>query len=229
MQINKNPNKLFNENIQNTSKKNTKLPIILGAIAVAIIALVLLFKGPSVDEIVLSQSSIELKTGDSATITYTIAPDNASDVDVTWKSSNESVATVSSSGKITGKADGSCTITATAGGKSDSLTVTVKSGPDFKALYNKYCKSTWAEYGSDGSYLSIDTNPYDWDDDGLAYPEAYTAIKNVASALGMPSSLINDMGETTSLDGKQTETYGDVTVTWKYHPDKGLEVTFKVN
>ena len=218
----------FNANVQKKSKKNIKLPIILGVIAAVVVALVLLLKGPSVDEIVLSKSSVELKVGDSTSVSYTIAPDKASDVDVTWKSSNESVATVNSNGKITGKGDGSCTITVTAGGKSDSLTVTVKSGPDFKALYNKYCKSTWADYGSDGSYLSIDTNPYDWDDDGLAYPEAYTAIKNVVTALGLPNSLINDMGETTSLDGKQSETYGDVTVTWKYHPDKGLEVTFKV-
>lgn len=218
----------FNANVQKKSKKNIKLPIILGVIAAVVVALVLLLKGPSVDEIVLSKSSVELKVGDSTSVSYTIAPDKASDVDVTWKSSNESVATVNGNGKITGKGDGSCTITVTAGGKSDSLTVTVKSGPDFKALYNKYCKSTWADYGSDGSYLSIDTNPYDWDDDGLAYPEAYTAIKNVVAALGLPNSLINDMGETTSLDGKQSETYGDVTVTWKYHPDKGLEVTFKV-
>lgn len=218
----------FNANVQKKGKKSVKLPIILGVIAAVVIALVLLLKGPSVDEIVLSKSSVELKAGDSTSVSYTIAPDKASDVDVTWKSSNESVATVNSNGKITGKGDGSCTITVTAGGKSDSLTVTVKSGPDFKSLYNKYCKSTWADYGSDGSYLSIDTNPYDWDDDGLAYPEAYYAIENVNNALGLPSSLLNEMGETTGADGKQSETFGDITVTWKYHPDKGLEVTYKV-
>lgn len=218
----------FNANVQKKSKKSVKLPIILGVIATVVIALVLLLKGPSVDEIVLSKSSVELKAGDSTSVSYTIAPDKASDVDVTWKSSNESVATVNSNGKITGKGDGSCTITVTAGGKSDSLTVTVKSGPDFKSLYNKYCKSTWADYGSDGSYLSIDTNPYDWDDDGLAYPEAYYAIENVNNALGLPSSLLNEMSETTGADGKQSETFGDITVTWKYHPDKGLEVTYKV-
>lgn len=102
-------------------------------------------------------------------------------------------------------------------------------GPDFKALYNEYCTSTWADVGSDGSYLSIDTNPYDRDDDGLAYPAAYTAIKEINSALGLPDSLISEMGSTTGADGKQSETFDDVgiTVTWKYHPDKGLEVTYK--
>lgn len=102
-------------------------------------------------------------------------------------------------------------------------------GPDFDKLYDEYCTSTWADVGSDGSYLSIDTNPYDNDDDGLAYPAAYTAIKEVNKALGLPDSLISEMGETTGSDGKQSETFEEqgVTVTWKYHPDKGLEVTYK--
>ncbi|MBE6621724.1 MAG: zinc-ribbon domain-containing protein [Ruminococcaceae bacterium] len=102
-------------------------------------------------------------------------------------------------------------------------------GPDFEKLYDEYCTSIWADVGSDGSYLSIDTNPYEKDDDGLAYPAAYTAIKEVNKALGLPESVISEMGETTSADGKQTETFEEqgVTVSWKYHPDKGLEVTYK--
>lgn len=218
----------FNAGVEKKKKKKAVLPIIIGIVAVIAVAAFLLLKGPAVEEIVLAKSTVELKAGDSTSVAYTIAPTKASDAEVTWKSSNESVATVSSSGKITAKGDGSCTITVTAGGKSDSLTVTVKTGPDFKSLYLKYCKSTWASVGTDGSYLSIDTNPYDWDDDGLAYPEAFTAVKNIVSALGMPSSLINDIGETASADGKQTETFGDITVSWKYHPDKGLEISFKV-
>ncbi len=219
----------FNAGIEKKSKKKATVPIIIGVVAAIVVALFLLLKGPSVDEIILSQTSVELKVDDTTSVSYTINPSKASDVKVSWKSSNTSVATVNDNGKITAKGEGSCTITVTAGGKSDSATVTVKDGPDFKALYNQYCKSTWADYGSDGSYLSIDTNPYDWDDDGLAYPEAYTAIKNVNAALGLPSSVLNDMGETTSADGKQSETFGDITVTWKYHPDKGLEVTYKSN
>ena len=102
-------------------------------------------------------------------------------------------------------------------------------GPNFKKLYDEYCQSTWADVGSDGSYLSIDTNPFDEDDNGLAYPAAYRAIKNINDALGLPDSLINDMGSTTSIDGKQSETFDEiqVTVSWRYHPDKGLEVSYK--
>lgn len=100
-------------------------------------------------------------------------------------------------------------------------------GVNFQKLYDEYCVSTWADVGSDGSYLSIDTNPYDRDDDGLAYPAAYQAIKDVNKALGLPDSLISEMGQTTGGDGKQSETFDNITITWKYHPDKGLEVTYK--
>lgn len=102
---------------------------------------------------------------------------------------------------------------------------------NFNKIYTDYCNSTWASVGSDGSYLSIDTNPYDKDDDGIAYPSAYTAIKNVNNELGLPDSLIEDMGHTTGADGKQSQTFEEIgiTVSWRYHPDKGLEVTYKKN
>ena len=102
---------------------------------------------------------------------------------------------------------------------------------NFDKLYNEYCSSTWATLGSDGSYLYIDTNPFDRDDDGLAYPAAYDAIKNVNNALGLPDSLITEMGKTTAMDGRQSQSFDKkgITVAWKYHPDKGLEVTYKKN
>jgi len=99
---------------------------------------------------------------------------------------------------------------------------------NFQKLYDEYCTFTWAEVGEDGSYLFIDTNPYDEDDNGLAYPDAYYAVENINKALGLPSSLIKEMGETTRLDGKQSRTYEDLglEISWTYHPDDGLEVTY---
>lgn len=100
-------------------------------------------------------------------------------------------------------------------------------GPNFKKLYKEYGNPVWADVASDGSYLSIDTNPYDEEDNGAAYYAAYTAIKNINKELGIPDSLLEEMEQTTSSDGKQSEEFKNITVSWKYHPDKGLEVTYK--
>ena len=100
---------------------------------------------------------------------------------------------------------------------------------NFEEIYTECgCISTWAEVADDGTYLFIDTNPYDWDDDGLAYPEAYNAIEEINKKLGIPSSLMKDIGSTNSLDGKQVRTYEEIgiEVKWKYHPDHGLELTY---
>ena len=218
----------FNAVVQKKSKKKIVLPIVLGVVAVVAALVVLLLKGPAVEEIVLSKSSVELKAGDTTSISYTIAPEKASDAEVTWKSSNESVATVSSTGKIKGIGEGACTITVTAGGRIDTLTVTVKVGPDFQKIFDDIGLDTsFATVASDGSYLSVDTNPDD-EEDYMDYG-AYLSLFLINAELGLPESLMEDMGHTSSNDGKQTEVFENVTVTWKYHPDRGLEVTYKAN
>jgi len=79
--------------------------------------------------------SIAITQGGSLTIEYnqemtlgaTVIPNDASSKTVTWNSSNSAIVSVGrDSGKITGKAQGTATITATAGSKSAKCTVTVK-------------------------------------------------------------------------------------------------------
>ena len=80
----------------------------------------------SVSSVSLNKSTVSLQKGESTALTATVSPSNATDKTVTWKSSNTKVATVSSVGKVTAKATGTATITATAGNKSASCKVTVK-------------------------------------------------------------------------------------------------------
>ena len=56
------------------------------------------------------------------TLTATITPTNATNKKITWSSSDESKATVSSSGTVTGKAVGPVTITASVAGKDGAIT-----------------------------------------------------------------------------------------------------------
>ena len=99
--------------------------------------------------------------------------------------------------------------------------------PNFQELYEQYCHHVWADVGSDNSYLRIDTNPQDIEDRGIAYRESYEALEEINLALGLPAYLFEDFGETTAADGLQEYTSDHIRVTWKYHPDRGLEVTYR--
>ncbi len=72
-----------------------------------------------VTEITLSESSLSLETGATATLTATVAPDEATNKEITWASTNDEVATVDNTGKVTAVAEGTATITATATDGSD--------------------------------------------------------------------------------------------------------------
>ena len=77
-----------------------------------------------VASVTLDKTSIELAEGETATLTATVKPDDATDKNVTWSSSDESIAKVDN-GKVTAIEAGSVTITAKAGGKEAQCSVTV--------------------------------------------------------------------------------------------------------
>ena len=60
-----------------------------------------------------TDDEIELSKGESKTIATTIEPEDATNKTITWKSSDESVATVDDNGKVTGIKGGNATITGT--------------------------------------------------------------------------------------------------------------------
>lgn len=66
----------------------------------------------NVTGITLDKTSISLTKDSKYTLTVTVTPSNATDKNITWKSDDENVATVSN-GEITAKGVGSTTITAT--------------------------------------------------------------------------------------------------------------------
>ena len=76
----------------------------------------------------VSNGKLSLKSGASVQLTATVNPSNATDKTVSWTSSNSSAAKVSD-GKVTAVKAGTATITATAGGKTASVVVTVADNP----------------------------------------------------------------------------------------------------
>lgn len=76
----------------------------------------------SVTGIQINENIESLEIGQSKTLTATITPSNATDKNITWKSSDESIATVSSAGEIIAKSAGIVNITVTSSnGKTSTI------------------------------------------------------------------------------------------------------------
>lgn len=79
----------------------------------------------TVTGITLDQATATLTEGETLTLTATVTPDDATDKTVVWSTSDAEVATVDENGVVTAVAEGTATITATAGGKEAACVVTV--------------------------------------------------------------------------------------------------------
>ena len=77
-----------------------------------------------VERVTLGMSSLDLEIGENTYLTVSVYPSNATNKTVTWSTSNQSVATVVN-GVVTAIAEGNAVITAEAGGKTASCSVSV--------------------------------------------------------------------------------------------------------
>ena len=165
-----------------------------------------------VTSVTLNKSELSLYTGESETLTATVAPDNATNKNVTWKSEAENIATVDQSGNVKAVAPGTATITATAedgSGKSANCKVTV----------------TQSEYS-----ISADTTALDFGSayTGYAQPAAQTVTltntgnQQVTVTLPTANDFIITAG-TGFTDGSAAIKPGE-TATFTVQPKTGLSV-----
>jgi len=127
---------------------------------------VLVLGAPSttaVTGVTMAPKALNLKVGETGTVTGTVAPSDATDKTVTYSSSNTSVATVdASTGLVTAVAKGTATITVTTtdGGKTDTCAVTVApadvvpAAADSKVVGN----ATTGLKDADGKSVTIDAS-----------------------------------------------------------------------
>lgn len=110
-----------------------------------------------VEGITLDKTEGILNVGNTVTITATVAPEEATNPAVTWSSSDESVATVDETGKVTAVATGNATITATSEDDSSvsaNYELTVQQKKAATTTKNNYSGSTSAGTSTAPSYTA---------------------------------------------------------------------------
>lgn len=110
---------------------------------------------PAVTGVSLDKDTLKLTVGGSQKLNATITPDGTGEI-VSWSSSHDSIAKVSSDGTVTAVAEGTATITATAGGKSATCQVTVNAVSE-DTSYTKNGTYTFTRSGgSDNVATAVD-------------------------------------------------------------------------
>ena len=122
----------------------------------------------SVTSVSLNKSTLDIKVGETATLTATINPTNATNKNVTWESDNTQIATVDTAGKVTAIKEGTAKITVkTKDGnytatcivtvsKNDGIVWTNPSNIKFTVTEDFYLKVTGLK--EDGKYYGFISN-----------------------------------------------------------------------
>ena len=193
----------------------------------------------AVSDVSLDKSSLTMDIGGTYTLKATVTPSDATNQNVSFKSSDESVATVDQNGKVTGVKEGSATITVTTedGSYTATCSVTVK---EF---------SFWRTKGYGGSSMNTDpysetyilgSNTYDlgdamqfYVDDGTAYTyydsdESHYSIQVLSNDGCIEVSKETDSGKYYLLT-VYFKKNGKASVRLKYDNGEGVSITKDVN
>ena len=109
--------------------------------------------------IVVAQSELTMKQGDSAKLSYSILPNNSSD-NISFASDNRRVAKVSGAGVVTATGTGNCTITILAdGGVTSTVAVNVVSLNRSSLTMRQYDTETLSVEGTTESATWYSSNP----------------------------------------------------------------------
>ena len=168
-----------------------------------------------VTSVTLNKTSLALTEQETFQLSATVSPDNATDKTVTWSSSNTAIATVSDNGLVTAVAEGTTTITAKAGDKTATCTVTVskKVIPVTSVSLNK---TSLALTEQETFQLSATVSPDNATDKTVTWSSSNTAVATVSSN-GLVTAVQEGSATITAKAGDKTATC-TVTVSKKVIP-----------
>ena len=174
----------------------------------------------AVTSVALDNTTLALTVGDAAVqLTATVAPDNATDKTVTWSSDKTSVATVDATGKVTAVAAGTATITATAGDKTATCTVTVKAATIAVTSVALDKTELALTVGDAAVQLTATVAPDNATDKTVTWSSDKTSVATV-DATGKVTAVAEGTATITAKAGDKTATC-TVTVTAKASSDSG--------
>lgn len=114
------------------------------------------------------------------------------------------------------------------------IAVTTGGGDGFQSTFDAAAEADvtddlgeYLEVADGGSTLILEGHG---EDDG--WEETLAALdvwEFVANDLDIPQSVQEQVGHTSSLDGRQEASWDGYTASWKYHPDNGLDMTITLS
>ena len=167
-----------------------------------------------VTNITLNKTSTTIGVGDTQQLTATVSPSDATNKNVSWTSSNTSIATVSSSGLVTAKSNGSATITCKAndgGGKQATCAVTVTEPIKVTGISLNYTKANLKK--GETLQLAVTVSPADASNKNVTWASSDKTIATVnddgvVTAVAYGSASVT----CTAKDGSGVKCICDITV-----------------
>lgn len=153
----------------------------------------------------LNAASASMYTGESKTLTATVAPSDATNKNVTWSSSNTAVATVSSKGVVKAIKSGTAVITVTtvSGAKTATCKITVKAHVSGVSVSPEEA----VLYVGDTKALTAAVTPADADNKAVTWKSSNTSVATV-DAKGVVKAIKNGTAviTVTTSDSSKTDT-----------------------
>lgn len=167
-----------------------------------------------VTKVTLNKTTASVVKGKTLTLTATVTPTNATNKNVTWKSSNTKIATVDGNGMVTAVAAGTATITCTAiADKSKSATCKITvTNPAVKVTKLSMNKTSVDLLKGKTVQLKVTVTPSNATNKAVTWTSSNKKIATVTS-----NGLVKAVGT------------GTVTITAKAKDGSGKKVTCKIN
>ena len=177
-----------------------------------------------VTKITFADKDVSFNVGDTCQLFWQISPANATNTALTFKSSNEKVATVNDSGQVTGLKKGSCTITATAAdgsGKKATVKISV-----LQPVLGVHMENDTIRVGVDESCTARAVlEPSDASNTAMSWTSADTSVATVKGSRNKPTVTGKRWGTTTITGVTQDGGYTTTATVNVGDYDKALKLT----